>query len=79
MTISVLKMHFNKLLPKVIKYRDFKKFDNEGFIDSLHYTLKKTQIDYSKNPDKSFEISQNVLTKHAPRKRSILVGTINLS
>ena len=28
MTISVLKMHFRKLPPKVIDHRDFKKFDN---------------------------------------------------
>ena len=41
MTISVLKMHFRKLPPKVINYRDFKKFDNGRFIDSLHYTLSE--------------------------------------
>ena len=34
MTISVLKMHFRKLPPKIISYRDFKKFDNERFMDS---------------------------------------------
>ena len=30
MTISVLKMHFCKLPPKVISYRDFKSFENES-------------------------------------------------
>ena len=62
-------MHFRKLPPKVINYKDFKKVDNEKFIDSLHYTLSEEQIDYSKSPDKFFEISQNVINKHAPRKK----------
>ena len=57
MTISVLKMHFRKLPPKVINYRDFKKFDNEKFMDSLHYTLNEEQIDFSKKPYKFFKIS----------------------
>ena len=74
MTISVLKMHYCKLPLKVINYRDFKKFDYERFIDSLHYTLSEEQIGHSKNPDKVFEISQNVLKKHAPRKKKHLCG-----
>ena len=31
-TISVLKMHFRKLPPKIFNYRDVKKFDNERFM-----------------------------------------------
>ena len=57
MTISVLKMRFRKLPPKVINYRDFNKFDNERFMDSLHYTLNEEQIDFSKNPYKFYKIS----------------------
>ena len=41
MTISVLKIYFRKLPPKVINYRDFKKFSNERFISSLHYILSE--------------------------------------
>ena len=74
MKISVLKMYFRKLPPKVINYRDLKKFYNERFIDSLHYTLSEDKIDYSKNPDKFSEISQNVLNKHAPRKKKYIRG-----
>ena len=43
-------------------------------MDSLHYTLSEEQIDYSKNPDKFFEISQNVLNKHVPRKKKYIRG-----
>ena len=49
-------MHFRKLPPKIINYRDFKKFDNERFMHSLHYALSEEQFDYSKNPGKFYEI-----------------------
>ena len=74
MTIYVLKMHFRKFLPKVINCRDFKKFDNERFMNSLHYTLSEEQFDYSKNPDKFFETCQTVFNKHAPRKKKYVRG-----
>ena len=48
MTISVLKMHFRKLPPKIISYRDFKKFDNERFMDSLQHILGQESFDWSK-------------------------------
>ena len=79
MTISVLKIHLRKVAPNVINYRDFKKFDTERFMNSLQYTLSEEQIDYSKNHDTFFQISQNVLNKHATRKKIIFVETINLS
>ena len=78
MTISVLKMHFRKLPPNVINYRNFKKFDYKRFTDSLHYTLSEEQIDYSKNPDKIFEISYYVLNKHTPRKKKYIRGNNKL-
>ena len=74
MTISVLKMHFRKLPPKIINYRDFKKFDNERFMFSLHSTLSEEQFDYSKDPDKFYEVCQNVLNDHAPRKKKYIRG-----
>ena len=67
-------MHFRKLPPKIINYRDFKKFDKERILVSLHYTFSEEQIDCSKNPDKFFEISQSVLNKHAPRKKKYIRG-----
>ena len=72
MTISVLKMHFRKLPPKVIGYRYFKNFDNERFITSLQSTLESQNVDYIKNPDLFFEICQKVLNHHAPRKKKYI-------
>ena len=74
MTISVLKMHFRKLPPKVINYRDFKKFDYERFMNSLQYTLNEERIDYSQNPDRFFEISHTVLNTYAPKKKKYIRG-----
>ena len=56
MTISVLKMHFQKLPPKVIDYRDFKEFDNEKFMNFLQVTLREENTDYNKNSEKCFEM-----------------------
>ena len=74
MTISVPKMHFRKLSPKVINYRDFENFNNERFMNSLQYTLIEKRIDYSKNPDKFFEICHTVLNTHVPKNKTYIRG-----
>ena len=51
MTISVLKMHFRKLPPKIINYKDFITFDNKRFMNSLRYTFSEEHVDYNKNPN----------------------------
>ena len=74
MTVSVLKMDFRKLPPKIISYRDYKSFENERFMDSLILALSSRNIDYTKNPDVFFEVCQNELNHHAPRKRKYIRG-----
>ena len=74
MTISVLKMHFLKLSPKVIRYRDFKNFENERFMNSLQSALNNQNGDYIKNPEVFFNICHEVLNKHAPRKKKYIRG-----
>ena len=74
MTIPVPKMNFRKLSPKVINYSDFKKFDNERFMNSLLYSLNEERIDYSKNPDKVFEILHTVLNTRSPKKKKYISG-----
>ena len=41
---------------------------------SLHYVLSEEQFDYSKNPDKFYEICHSVLNDHAPRKKKYIRG-----
>ena len=79
MAVSVLKTHFRKLPQKVVTYRDFKKFENERFMESLKLTLNSQDNDCTKNPQLFFELCWNELEHHAPRKKSTSVGTINLS
>ena len=69
MTISVLKTHFCKLPPEVVTNRDFKKFGNEKFTDSLKLTLNSQKVDYTKNPQFIFELCRNELEHHAPEKK----------
>ena len=57
MTISVLKMHFRRFPPKLITYRDFKKFDNERFMNSLQSVLFDPYANYNiRDPDIFFQI-----------------------
>ena len=72
MTVSVLKTHFRKLPPKVATCRNFKKFDNERFMDSLKLNLNSQAIDYTEIPQLFFELCRNELEHHAPRKKKYL-------
>ena len=45
MIIFVLKMYFRNIPLKVISYRDFKKFDNERFMNSLQSNLREESTD----------------------------------
>ena len=74
MTVSVLKTHFRKPPPKVVTYRDFKKFENERFMDSLRLNLNSQAVDYTKIPQLFFELRRNELEHHAPRKKKYLLG-----
>ena len=62
-------MHFQKLPPKIINYKDSKIFDNERFMNSLQYT----NVDYNKNPDKCYEIVIAFLIITHQEIRNILV------
>ena len=76
MTISVLKILFRKLPPKIINYRDFKTFDNKRFMNSIGYIFSEENVDYSKNPDNFYEVF--VIITHQ-EKRSIFVKITSLS
>ena len=71
-------MHFHKPPPKVLSYRDFKKFENERFMDSLYLALNSQNIDYTKNPELFFNICQNELNHQAPREKNYIRGNNKL-
>ena len=56
MIVTVIKISFRKIEPRVINYRDCKSFSNEGFRESLLENLKGT---LSENSDKKFSNFMN--------------------
>ena len=75
MTISVLRMHFHKLPPEVISYRDFKKLENERLMNSLQSAFNSQISDYIKNADLFINICQEVLP--CTMKGKVLTRIIN--
>ena len=48
MVVAVMKMHFPKMKPKVIRYRKYKTFNNDAFVNSLRkeLTWQKKVLDF---------------------------------
>ena len=76
MNVSVLKMHFRKLPPRIISYRDFSNYHNANFINSLTEVLFEVQNTESfvKDPDCFYKVCIEVLNQHAPRKKKYVRG-----
>ena len=56
-----------RLPPKIIKYRNYKDFNESNFCHELHQTLLKVEICQSEDSCSKFtEIFQEILHKHAP-------------
>ena len=67
LTISVLRSFFKKNEPKIIQYRDYKKFCNEAFRENLVRQLLSQ--DFQTSELKNFkDVVLKVLDKHAPWK-----------
>ena len=69
MVITVLKNTFPKAKPKVIQYRDYKKFDVQNFRKDLKNGLQNKLVD---NYATFEEIFLEILDNHAPLKKKIL-------
>ena len=80
MVVTVMKMHFPKMKPRVMRYRKYKTFNNDAFVNSLRKELtSKKKVLNEKGPDSFSENCTKVLDKHAPQKNGIYGQTINLS
>ena len=72
MTITVLKVQFRKLDPKVVSYRNYKKFSNDIFLKSLNNELSKYSFSQDENGFDHFcQICTDAPNKYAPRKKTI--------
>ena len=75
MTITVMKATFEKLPPKVIKYRDYRKFSNEKYQKDLLEELSKATRRYDEEGLRDFLTScTDTLDKHAPQKQITVRG-----
>ena len=67
MCVTVMKTHYNKEKPLIVKYRKFKIFSNDAFLKDLKSLLSK--FDNEKNPVPVSSLKEAVnrtLEKHAP-------------
>ena len=72
---TFFKSHFIRLRPRVITYRNYKKVDENVFLNDL----QKLEIKLDEqNSESSYSLSSNkfleVLKKHAPLKKKVLKG-----
>ena len=72
LTVTVLKTFYKKLVPKVIKYRDFKNFSNQVFRDELYRELYCNDTLRNISFENFHKISVDILEKHAPIKKKHL-------
>ena len=79
MTVSVLKMHFRKLPPKVITYRNFSNYDNANFINSLNDVLNEheNQEHLLNDPDYFYKVCTEVLNRTLPKRKNMFAEIIN--
>ena len=68
LTITVLKTSFRKKPPKVIQYRNYKKFSHTKFRDELEYSLNRVNI-YNISNDQFVTTFMDILNRHAPVKQ----------
>ena len=75
MILTVTKMTFEKLKPRVRNYRDYKHFNNERFRDDLMSEISTSHLEFDKNSfDKFFNMCQSTLDQHASRKQKYARG-----
>ena len=72
MIVAVMKMHFPKVKPRVIRYRKHKIFNNDAFVKTLRKQLTKQEnVLDEKGLDAFSEIWTYVLDKHARQKNTV--------
>ena len=77
MITTFFKLYFSRLRPKVIRYRNYKKFHEEKFLNDLKVT---NIIMDEKDPNQNCQsLTRTFLTfanKHAPLKKRIMRGNL---
>ena len=72
MTVTITKMTFQKLKPRIINYRDYKFFDNARYRNDLLQEISGSYLEFDDNGFSGFfDICRTTLDQHAPKRRSM--------
>ena len=74
MTLTVLKTFFKKSPPKLIFYRDYKNYSNEGFRKELDFILHNYNLLNMSNDGFNI-LFMKIFDKHAPLKKKYVMAT----
>ena len=75
LVMTMFRAQIARLKPIIIKYRDYRHFDNEAFNFDLDEGLKEIDFDQESNDYHTFlSIFQSTTEKHAPLKSKVLRG-----
>ena len=75
MTVTVTKMTFQKLKPRIINYKDYKFFVNVRYRNDLQQEISNSYLEFNDNGFSGFfYICRTTLDQHAPRKKKYARG-----
>ena len=75
MAVTVTKMTFQKLKPRIINYRDYKFFDNVRYRNDLLQEISNFCLEFNDNGFSGFfDLCRTTLDQHAPRKKKYARG-----
>ena len=77
MVVTVMKTSSWKIEPKVMNYRDYKIYSNEGFRESLHKNLKRKLSENSYTNFSNFINTSNIVDKQLPKKKISILEISN--
>ena len=73
LTVTVLKTTFRKKPPKIIRYRDYKKYSHYNFQHDLNLSLEGMDLNRLSNDD-YVSLLMEILDRHAPLKTKYIRG-----
>ena len=72
MIVAVMNTHFPKIKPRVVRYRKYKNFNNDTFVNALRKELtKQKKVLVEKGLDAFSDMCTYILDKHAPQRNGI--------
>ena len=75
MILTVTKITFQKLKPRVISYKDYKHFNNEMYRNELLSEISNSCLNFDDSGfNDFFDICRAILDRHAPRKQKYARG-----